>query len=207
MPEPAFRKRAVPALCKKEGADTIMIEINKLSFAYSGKQIFDGLSLSLGEYACITGPSGCGKTTLLRLIAGLEKPQGGTITGVPDRVSFMFQEDRLLPWGTARENVASVLPTDETDKVDYWLEQVELKEHGMSYPANMSGGQKRRVALARALAYGGGLLLLDEPFKGFDAKLAKRMADLIRSTNMPVIASVHSSQEMGFLGGEIIKLG
>ena len=184
-----------------------MIEIKGLSFEYDGKQIFDALNLSLAENTCITGPSGCGKTTFLRLIAGLEKPLGGTITGVPDPVSFMFQEDRLLPWCTARENVSAVLSSEDADKADYWLERVELPDLLESYPANMSGGQKRRVSLARTLAFGGGILLLDEPFKGFDTELAERMAAIIRSLNIPVVASVHSSQEMGFLGGEIIKLG
>ena len=183
-----------------------MIEINALRFVYGEKQIFDGLSLSLGETTCITGPSGCGKTTLLKLLAGLEKPQSGTITGVPRRVSFMFQEDRLLPWCTARENVAAVLPPHRADKAGFWLRQVELMDQPDSYPANMSGGQRRRVALARALAFDGGLLILDEPFKGFDPDLTRRMAALIRSLNTPVIASVHAPDEMEQIGGDIIRL-
>ena len=183
-----------------------MIEINALRFIYDDKQLFDGLSLSLGEVTCITGPSGCGKTTFLRLLAGLEKPQSGTITGVPDRVSFMFQEDRLLSWCTARENVEAVLFPDEIGRAADWLEQVELEPYQSSYPANLSGGQRRRVALARTLAYKGGILLLDEPFKGFDPDLTRRMAKLILSQGVPVIASVHAPEEIELFGGDVIRL-
>ncbi len=183
-----------------------MIVIDALRFTYGDKKVFNGLSLRLGDVTCITGQSGCGKTTLLKLIAGLEKPQGGTITGVPGRVSFMFQEDRLLPWCTARENVAAVMASDEADKADFWLSQVELSDCRASYPGNMSGGQRRRVALARALAYGGGLLILDEPFKGFDPDLTQRMTGLILSQNVPVIASVHSREEIGRIGGDVVRL-
>jgi ABC-type nitrate/sulfonate/bicarbonate transport system ATPase subunit len=193
----------------REEAD--MITIEALRFAYGGKPVFDGLSLSLGHITCITGPSGCGKTTLLRLIAGLLKPRSGTITGVPDRVSMVFQEDRLLPWRTAFENVADVLPPDEAHKAGDWLRQAELSELSDSYPDSMSGGQKRRVALARALAYGkisagGSLLVLDEPFKGFDPELTRRMAALILSQGIPVIASLHAPEEMERLGGDIVRL-
>jgi ABC-type nitrate/sulfonate/bicarbonate transport system ATPase subunit len=183
-----------------------VIEVSNLCFSYGDKSVFDGLSLQFGDVTCVTGPSGCGKTTLLKLLAGLLKPQGGTITGMPGRISFMFQEDRLLPWCTARENVAAVLPPDEADKADGWLKRVELEEYMSGYPANLSGGQRRRVALARALAYGGGVLILDEPYKGFDPELTRRMTALILSQNMPVVASVHSTEEMGLLGGEIIRL-
>lgn len=188
-----------------------MITIDSLRFAYGGKQVFDGLSLSLGRITCITGPSGCGKTTLLRLIAGLVKPQGGTITGVPNRVSMVFQEDRLLPWRTALENIADVLMPDEADAAMGWLRLVELSDLRDSYPDSMSGGQKRRIALARALAYcgkgtGGGLLILDEPFKGFDPELTYRMAALILAQNIPIIAALHAPEEIERLGGDIIRL-
>ncbi len=189
-----------------------MITIESLRFAYGGKPIFDGLNLSLGEITCVTGPSGCGKTTLLRLVAGLLIPQSGTITGVPDRVSMVFQEDRLLPWCTALENIAAVLPPAEENKAEKWLERVELGSLRDSYPDTMSGGQRRRVALARALAYsweipaGGGLLILDEPFKGFDPELTDRMAALILSRNIPIIAALHAPEEIERLGGSIVRL-
>jgi ABC-type nitrate/sulfonate/bicarbonate transport system ATPase subunit len=192
-----------------------MIRIENLVFAYNEKndgktvarrRIFDGFSAALSSVTCITGPSGCGKTTLLRLIAGLEKPQEGVITGVPERVSVMFQEDRLLPWLSARRNIEAVLPPERSGEAAQWLRRVELDDCLDSLPESLSGGQKRRVALARALAFGGGLLILDEPFKGFDPALTERMAALIKSRNVQVIAAVHAPEEMSLLGGEVIRL-
>jgi ABC-type nitrate/sulfonate/bicarbonate transport system ATPase subunit len=189
-----------------------MIIIDSLRFAYGDKQIFNGLSLSLGSYTCITGPSGCGKTTLLRLIAGLIKPHGGTITGVPSRVSMVYQEDRLLPWRTALENITAVLMPDKADKAEDWLRLVELSDLRDSYPDSLSGGQKRRIALARALAYSGEspaegtLLILDEPFKGFDPELTSRMAALLLAQNTPIIAALHAPEEIERLGGDIVRL-
>lgn len=184
-----------------------MIMIDSLRFSYGADMLFDGLSVTLGRITCITGPSGCGKTALLRLLAGLEKPQSGTITGVPDRAAVMFQEDRLLPWCSALRNIAAVLPVEHADKAEFWLKKVELEAVAASLPENLSGGQIRRVALARTLAFGGGILLLDEPFKGFDPELTRRMVALILAQNIPVIASVHSPEEIDLFGGEIINLG
>jgi ABC-type nitrate/sulfonate/bicarbonate transport system ATPase subunit len=183
-----------------------MIRIEKLLFAYGDKKVFEGFTETLGPVTCVTGPSGCGKTTLLRLLAGFEKPQGGTITGVPERVAVMFQEDRLLPWWTARRNVEAVLPGLDGAEAAVWLRRVELGDCLDSLSDSLSGGQRRRVALARTLGYGGGLLVLDEPFKGFDPALTERMAKLILSLNTPVVAAVHSPEEIALLGGEVIRL-
>jgi ABC-type nitrate/sulfonate/bicarbonate transport system ATPase subunit len=184
-----------------------MIEINGLNFAYGDQKVFDGLTMSIDGHTCITGPSGSGKSTLLRLIAGFNKPQSGTISDVPSPVSFLFQEDRLLPWSTACENVAAVLPKERRSDAPEWLDKVELGDKRDSYPDSMSGGQNRRIALARALAFGGRLLILDEPFKGLDIALTKRMISLIHSLNVPAIAAIHSQEEIALFGGSVIKLG
>ena len=193
-----------------------MIRIQELYFGYGGKSIFDGFTRDLGPVTCITGPSGCGKTTLLRLIAGFEKPDSGTIAGVPERVSVLFQEDRLLPWHSARRNVEAVLAPDNSGAAAEWLQKTELGDFLDSSPNSLSGGQRRRVALARALAYAGetpageapgALLILDEPFKGLDPALTGRMTALILSQNIPVIAAVHSPEEIALFGGDVIKLG
>lgn len=184
-----------------------MIDIKNLRFEYGDKKIFDGLTLSLGDITCITGPSGCGKSTLLSLLAGLLKPQGGTISGTPRRISFMFQEDRLLPWSTAEANVAAALPRERRSEAAEWLNKVELGDKCGSYPGGMSGGQNRRISLARALAFGGQLLILDEPFKGLDIELIKRMIALVHDQNVPVIAAIHSQEEMELMGGNIVRIG
>jgi len=184
-----------------------MIEIRDLHFSYADKPVFSGLNLDIGDgITCITGPSGCGKSTLLRLLAGLEKPTGGRISGVPERPALMFQENRLLPWLTAEQNVAAVLPKHARADAIGWLERVETAELSQSLPGEMSGGQCRRVSLARALAYGGGILLLDEPFTGLDPALTERMTELVRSVEIPVVAVLHSTAEVALLGGKNISL-
>lgn len=153
------------------------IEFQQVSKTFDGKRVLDRLDWRAPErgIVCLFAPSGSGKTTLLRLIAGLEKPDEGRIADLPERVSFHFQENRLLPWCTAVENLALV-----TDTPDRWLEQVGLGGEGQRYPRELSGGMQRRVAFARALAYETDVLLLDEPFKEVDPENRDRMMDLVR---------------------------
>ena len=183
------------------------IELREVSLALDGKAVLEQLSLHIPAdgVTCLTGPSGCGKTTLLRLIAGLIRPDAGEITGVPDRPSFLFQEDRLIPWLTARGNVRAVLPPSGGAQADRLLREVGLDADADSYPDALSGGMRRRVALARALAYGGGRLLLDEPFKGLDPELMERLAALILRQNRPVLVSSHAEREMALLGGRTLR--
>lgn len=136
--------------------------------SFGGQAVLSDFSLALPAQGVVAlcGPSGCGKTTLLRLIAGLEKPDGGTVSA-PDglRISMAFQEDRLLPWFTALQNIAVAAPKADAA---HWLERVGLGRAMQKLPEELSGGMRRRVAIARALAYGGELFLLDEPFKALD---------------------------------------
>lgn len=156
-----------------------MIEIKGLCKSYDGKKIFSHLDLVINEQetSAITGASGCGKTTLLRIIAGLEPYEAGSISGVEDkRISYVFQEDRLMPWLNVRENIEYVLAsTEDNKKIQYkiktLLEAFKLEEYGEAMIRELSGGMQRRVAIARALAYDSQLLLLDEPFKGLDEEL------------------------------------
>ena len=157
------------------------IRFDHVRMAYGEKTVFADLSLTFsapGQYALL-GPSGRGKTTLLRLIAGLERPLGGTIT-LPEQagISYCFQEDRLLPWKTVRENVALACHSDAA--AQQWLERVGLGDEGDSYPATLSGGMKRRASLARALAYDAPILLMDEPFRALDDDTHARMLALVR---------------------------
>lgn len=170
------------------------IRLRSVSKAFAGQVVIDGLSLDLPPTGLIglSGPSGCGKTTLLRLLAGLDQPDSGSIEGLADRtVSMVFQEDRLLPWLSALDNVAVVLAS--RDEARYLLEQVGLSEFSDHYPAQLSGGMKRRVALARALARPADLMLLDEPFTGMDAELKQRLFGLLReaASERPVILVTH----------------
>ena len=156
------------------------IRLRHVGMAFGEKRIFSDLSLTFsspGRYA-ILGPSGRGKTTLLRLIAGLERPVSGEVLLPKDaRIAFCFQEDRLLPFKTVRENVSLVCGSDEIAQT--WLERVGLGSEGDSYPASLSGGMKRRAALARALAFDADILLMDEPFRALDEATHVQMRALV----------------------------
>ena len=181
-----------------------MIRFQDVSFSYPGKPVFTHMSLTLPDRgaAALMAPSGYGKTTLLRLLAGLEAPDGGTVTGAEGKkISFLFQEDRLLPWLTALENAALV--SDEKRAAE-WLRKMEI-EDGNAYPREMSGGMQRRCALARAMAYGGEILLLDEPFKGLDEALRGRIAGRIRDVFPLTVLAVHDPEEARLMGAEIIR--
>ena len=116
----------------------------------------------------LMGPSGIGKTTLLLLLLGLVSPDSGEITGLPEKVSVIFQEDRLCEDFSALSNVAMVLPRGGEETASALLKALGLEE-AMRQPVHtLSGGMKRRVAIARGLAADSPLLLMDEPFKGLD---------------------------------------
>lgn len=186
------------------------LRFEHVHMAFGEKTVFSDLSLSFsspGQYA-ILGPSGRGKTTLLRLIAGLEKPLSGRITGAQDaRISFCFQEDRLLPWKTALENVLLAAPSSESpDLARYWLDQVGLSGEENSYPAALSGGMKRRVSLARALAYDAPILLMDEPFRALDEAMHARMLALVRSAAKDRLLILVTHDESDAQGMQIIRI-
>jgi NitT/TauT family transport system ATP-binding protein len=163
------------------------IIIQSLTKKFSEQVLFDGIDLHIedGRMTALIGGSGCGKTTLLRMICGLDKDYSGEIIGVPDHISFLFQEDRLLPWCNVKENIEFVLKDvmtkEQMDKaVSQIIKDVQLDGHENKLPAELSGGMQRRVAMARAFCYPSSLLLMDEPFKGFDLKLNLELIELLK---------------------------
>ena len=181
------------------------MKIKNFCVSYGEKKVLQDFSAEFGEgITLLTGPSGFGKTTLLHTIAGLLEPDSGEIIGRPERISLMFQDDRLLPWLTALQNIEIVC--DDRDRAMYYLRAVELEKEADSKPGALSGGMRRRVALARALAYESDLLLLDEPFKGMDLPLIKRLVPLIQELTIPVILSSHSPEEQEIIGGTIFPM-
>ena len=166
--------------------------------AYGDLPVLANVSLTLepGKPLCVTGPSGCGKTTLLRLVLGLERPDAGEVSwsgGARPRFGAMFQEDRLFETLDAVENLR--LATGERDRASLRAALLELlPEEALGKPVSaLSGGQRRRVALARALRPGGEAVLLDEPFTGLDAAAASQAGDFIlrHLGERPLILALH----------------
>ncbi len=186
-----------------------MLQLRELTFSYlAGQPIFEGFSLSAkaGERVCLKGASGKGKTTLLRLIAGLETPDSGTITLSPDcKTAMVFQEDRLLPWLTAKGNVS--LCSDDKAAED-WLRAFGLEEELDAYPSTLSGGMCRRVALARACAVAPDLLLLDEAFKGIDPARKEAILALLkeRFRDSLILFTSHDDAEIAAFATRIIEI-
>ncbi len=175
------------------------ITINKISKSFGENNIFRDFSLHLPDTGCVClfGPSGSGKTTLLNLIANLDCPDAGELSLPEGDISIVFQEDRLLPWVSAQENIKLVLENKYASSKEAlrvskdWLSMVFLEESASKKPAELSGGMRRRVALARALAFDGSALLLDEPFTGMDAQ--------IKNAIFPLMAAIKKEKLIVFI--------
>ncbi len=166
-----------------------------------------------GQFLCIIGPSGCGKTTLLSIVAGLDRDFVGTVGRADQtRIGFVFQTPRLMPWLSARDNVRLALdpPPGNEGRAEALLREMNLGNQLDSYPGHLSGGQQRRVALARAFVNDPQLLLLDEPFTSLDAPTAQQLRDLLLALwlrQRPTVVFVtHDLREALSLGDRILFL-
>ena len=188
------------------------LEISHLTKRFGEKTLFEDLNLTLTAPAVLWAPSGWGKTTLLRILMGLEMPTSGAVQGV-GKVSAVFQEDRLCPQLTAVENVALVLPgpmNQYKTQIESDFQQLGLDGAALTLPARkLSGGQKRRAALLRALWAESDTLLLDEPFTGMDPETMKKAAALLkaRCQDRKVLLATHDREAIEALGWEVIELG
>ena len=187
--------------------------IENLRKSYDGHVVLGGLSHTFpdGALTCVTGRSGCGKTTLLRLVAGLEAPDGGSVVSVPEGgISMVFQEDRLPPQLSAADCLRCVLKKDPRREaaIAEALEALGLDGTSPQPVREFSGGMRRRVALARALLFPSPLVLLDEPFKGLDADTRRRAVDftLPRLSGRTTLLVTHDPEDVADFGGTLLRL-
>ncbi len=210
-------------------AGTTGVQVDDLSHAYDTIEVVRNVSLRVtpGEVACLLGPSGCGKTTLLRLAAGLEVVQRGTVTignqmvadgasgrhMAPERrrVGLMFQDYALFPHLTVFDNIAfgiSDLTAERRRWVDDALERMGLADYARSYPHTLSGGQQQRCALLRALAPEPDVLLLDEPFSGLDvtrrAQVREQTLELLGEAGIATLIVSHDPEEAMFMSDRLL---
>ena len=185
-----------------------MLELKNVSLSYGDLRVLRDVSLRLdpGERIAVMGLSGCGKTSLLRVIAGLQSPDSGTVERTARRLSFVFQEPRLLPWLTAEENVRLVLPdAHQGEDAAAWLSRFGLGDAADKLPAELSGGMQQLVSLARALVCTPDFLLLDEPFKALDAAAKQNaIATVSDGTDAAIILVTHDACEAESLGCRVM---
>lgn len=192
-----------------------MAELRNITKKYGDSFVLKDFSLSVpqGARLALTGGSGVGKTTLLRILSGLERPDGGTVE-CDEKLAYMFQEPRLLPHRTALGNVKAVLPKHKRHLAEKYLEAVALsaESDAKKYPDELSGGMRQRIALARFLAYAEATdaetLILDEPFSALDADTSDAMKALLNkaSEGRRLIIVTHDESDAESLGCEILRI-
>lgn len=185
-------------------SDIILKNIEK---SFDGKEVLKSFSADFParRVSCIMGLSGCGKTTLLNIILGLVTPDSGSVEGLPDRITALFQEDRLCEDFTAESNVRLTAAGGVTrEAIAEALGELGLESDIKTPVRELSGGMKRRVAIARAMLAEGELVIMDEPFRGLDGENRRRAAEFVisRLNGRTLIAVTHDPEDIELLGAE-----
>jgi NitT/TauT family transport system ATP-binding protein len=190
----------------------------RLTYPSADGPALDGLSLSVdqGEFVSVVGASGCGKSSLLNVVAGLDRPERGSVE-VEGDIALIFQDPALYPWLTATDNVALALHDkrmrrrERRAEASELLRLVGLSEAGDKRPHELSGGMRQRVAIARALARGANVLLMDEPFSALDAitrdALHGELSTLWKERGLTVLFVTHNVREAVTLGQRVVLMG
>lgn len=187
-----------------------MLKVTDLSKYYGALEVLRSIDIdvSKNEIVGLVGPSGCGKTTALNIISGHDVSYQGQVRNDFSKISYVFQEDRLMPWCTVSENIKVVNDALTQNELDHLLETMELFEFSSGYPDELSGGMRQRVSIARAFAYKGDLLLMDEPFKSLDQKikesLIRSLITLYEESDLAVLLVTHDLSEAAILCDRIV---
>jgi len=206
-------------------ASETALQFKNVGKSFPGYTAIAGIDLDVraGSFVSVVGPSGCGKSTLLNVAAGLTEPTSGSIevfgeklTGINRRAAYMFQQDALLPWKTSVENIALALIFRGVDadaaeaRAQEWIGRVGLDGFANSYPAQLSGGMRKRVAMAQSLIGEPDILLMDEPFSALDVHTRLRMeSELLKlwgESSKTVLFVTHDLEEALALGDEVVVL-
>ncbi len=187
------------------------LKIINISKEFNGKTVLNNFSAVIEPkgMTAFFGGSGCGKTTLLKIIMGLITPDSGLVEGIDGlKLAAVFQEDRLLEWATAADNVMFVMKKKDKKKALELLELMLIDEAAAKRASELSGGMKRRLALARALAVTSDLLILDEPFSGLDDKTKAHVMNIIKryGQKQTVIFVSHDINELQFFNCKIYDM-
>ncbi|MEY9323958.1 ABC transporter ATP-binding protein [Sinorhizobium fredii] len=202
-----------------------MVSLDSVTMAFGAYVAVQDVNLKVsdGEFLAIVGPTGCGKSTILNAIAGLLKPASGTVSidgqpvrGIQNDIGYLFQQDALLPWKTAIENVElgpmfkGVGAAERRGQSMRWLAKVGLKGFEHRYPHQLSGGQRKRVQMAQALITGPKVILMDEPFSALDIHTRHLMQNellrLWQEERRAVVMITHDLEEAIALGDRVVML-
>lgn len=194
-----------------------MYQVKNIIKNYNDLKVLEDISIDFpkNKTTCILGPSGCGKTTLLNIISGIIKEYSGETIGFEDDISFVFQEDRLIPWNNVSSNIEFVLKNKmNKEKIETTMERylklVNLEEYRYYYPKDLSGGMRQKISILRAFAYPSNLLIMDEPFKSLDINSKQVLIDFFKELrimeNRTCIIVTHDIEEALTLGDKIVIL-
>jgi len=190
----------------------MMLELKNVEYEILRDKVVRDFNLKVekGEVVTLFGPSGCGKTTILRLISGLNEPRKGKIFNKFKKMTYFFQENRLLTWKNALENVLLVMDKPDQNSVLKLFAKVGLSQKdALKYPSELSGGMRQRVAFVRAVVTKPDLLLMDEPFSGLDYDMKEILIDIVSqrvSEGMSIILVTHDRMEAVKMSNKIYFL-
>ncbi|MEW6209114.1 MAG: ABC transporter ATP-binding protein [Acidobacteriota bacterium] len=205
--------------------DTVAVRLRRIIARFANHTALEGVDVDVreGEFVALVGPTGCGKSTLLNIVAGLALPSSGdvrlfgeTINSPDRRTGYLFQQDALLPWKTALDNVAAGLVfrgediKDARAKAQTWIDKVHLRGFENHYPHQLSGGMKKRVGLAQILILDPNILLMDEPFSALDIQTRNLMENellrLWQEDRKTVLFVTHDLEEAIALADRVLVL-